>query len=368
MQENNLYRNELKTLRKYVAGKSIEAVKEEFGLDYVNKLASNENPLGPSQFAVDAMVAEASNVHIYPDPSAGVLTEKLSAHLKVRPSQLILGNGGEEVLKMIAMTFINPGDEAIMAKPTFGLYQSSVTLMGGTAIEIDLTADFEHDFNAFYSAITSKTKMIYICNPNNPTGNIMSKDKIDAFMSKIPKHILVVFDEAYFEFACVNASYPNGLDYLSEHNNIVVLRTFSKVAGLAGGRVGYAISTTEHINEMKKVKGVFNVSRIAQAGAVGALQDDNHLTNTVKLNYDSLDEIQAFCDKNELDFVPSGANFIFMKTPIKSDDLFIRLQREGVVIRPGVLWGYNDWIRVSTGTLEQTDNFIETMSKVLAEF
>lgn len=364
---DNMYRKQLKKLRKYTPGKSVESVKKEYSLEYINKLASNENPLGPSPKSIEAMIKEAKSVHLYPDPLALELTNELSKHWGVDSDQLILGNGGEEILSMIAKTFINPGDEAIMASPSFGLYQSSVSLMGGKAIEIPLTKEFEHNFDGFLNYLSDKTKLVYVCNPNNPTGNIMSKDKMDPFVDKLAKDVVLVIDEAYFEFAKINENYPDGLDYLKKRPNTVILRTFSKVAGLAGVRVGYGISSPEIISEMKKTKGVFNVNRMAQVAASGALTDSKHIHATVELNYKSLNMMELFCNKNKIKFVPSNSNFMFIKSPIDSKIIFEEMQKKGVIVRPGFLWGYDDWIRVSTGGLDQTQGFLETFTKIVNE-
>lgn len=364
---SSIYRKELASLKKYVPGKPIEEVKREYGLTDIVKLASNENPLGPSPKAIQAIRDEAENVFLYPESTAPELREAISSKFNISPDQILIGNGGEEILKFIAQMFINKGDEAVMGKPSFGLYNISVSHMGGVPVEVPLTDRFEHDFDAMLDAISPKTKLVYICNPNNPTGNIMTAEKVHRFIQKIPKNVVVVLDEAYYDYAVKNPAYPDGLKILADRPNTLILRTFSKVAGIAGVRVGYAISSEEIIGEMSKVKGVFNASRLAQVAGLAALQDTEHIEATVELNYESLSLMTDFFEKNGLDYIPSNANFIFVKTGLSSHLVNEELLKRGVIIRPGFLWGLDEWNRVSTGTREQTLRFIEALEEILKE-
>lgn len=263
---SSLFRKELATLKKYVPGKPIEEVKKrEYGLTDIVKLASNENPLGPSPKAIQAIKDEAENVFLYPESTSPALREAIANKFNISSEQIMMGNGGEEILKFIAQTFINEGDEAVMGIPSFGLYNISVSHMGGIPVEIPLTDRFDHDFDAMLDAINEKTKLVYICNPNNPTGNIMTAEKVHKFIQRVPAHIVVILDEAYYDYAIKkNPAYPDGIRILEDRPNTVILRTFSKVAGIAGVRIGYAISNEKIIGEMSKVKGVFNSSRLAQ--------------------------------------------------------------------------------------------------------
>jgi histidinol-phosphate aminotransferase len=367
MGTQNLYRKELADLKKYVPGKPVEEVKKEYGLDEIIKLASNENPLGPSPKAIEAIREEAANIHIYPDGNAASLKNELSKKYNLKPENFLLGNGGEEVIKLIAQALINEGDEAIMASPSFALYEICVNHMGGKSIKIPLKDNFEHDFEAFVEAITPKTKIIFVCNPNNPTGNIMPKERIDWLLANIPDHIVLMLDEAYYEYAIKNPDYPESLDVLAKRPNTIILRTLSKVAGLAGIRVGYAISNEEMVGEMTKVKGVFNVNRLAQVAAIAALNDPAHIDKTVDLNYESLQKIIDFCDARDLGYVPSNANFIFMNVKADSKVVFEKLLRRGLIMRPGFLWGYETWARISSGSIEETEKFLLGLGEVLDE-
>lgn len=367
MGTQNLYRKELADLKKYVPGKPIEEVKKEYGLEEIIKLASNENPLGPSPKAIEAIRNEAANIHIYPDGNAADLRTELCKTYNLKPGNFLLGNGGEEIIKMIAQALINEGDEAIMAAPSFSLYEICVNHMGGKSIKIPLKDNFEHDFEAFVEAITPKTKIIFVCNPNNPTGNIMTKERIDWLVANIPDHVVLMLDEAYYEYAIRNDQYPQSLEILEKRPNTIILRTLSKVAGLAGIRVGYAISNEEMVGEMTKVKGVFNVNRLAQVAAIAALNDPDHIEKTVNLNYESLQKIIDFCDARDLDFVPSNANFIFMNFKVDSKVAFEKLLQRGLIMRPGFLWGYETWARISSGSMEETEKFLAGLGEVLDE-
>lgn len=361
----SIFRKELATLKKYVPGKPIEEVKKEYGLTDIVKLASNENPLGPSPKAVEAIKQMAEEVHIYPDGVAADLRDRLGKFYGINPDQIMMGNGGEEIIKMLAYAMVAKDDEVIFAWPSFSLYDISTSLMGGKSVRIETTDDFKHDFKAFVKAVNDKTKMIVVCNPNNPTGNIMTKEEVNYLVDNIPEHVVLVLDEAYYEFAKVNPEYPNGLDILAKRPNTVVLRTFSKVAGLAGVRVGYMISSEEIIAEMIKVKNVFNSNRLAQFAGIAALEDQAHIEKTVELNYISLGMMEEYFDSQNIKYAKSNANFIWVNVAHDSRVVNEELLKRGVIIRPGFLWGYDNYIRISTGTVEQTQRFIDALDEVL---
>ncbi|SHJ52752.1 histidinol-phosphate transaminase [Paramaledivibacter caminithermalis] len=364
MNDNNLFRKEVLTLKRYVPGKPIEEVKKELGLEDIVKLASNENPLGPSKKAVEAIKLEAEKINIYPDPGVGTLREKLAQKYDLSPEQIVVGNGGEEIIKLIAQTFINAGDEAIMASPSFGLYATSVSHMGGIPIQIPLK-NYKHDFESFIEKINEKTKLIFVCNPNNPTGNIMTEEEMDYLFNNIPDNVVVVLDEAYYEYAIKNPRYPDSLKILKERPNTIILRTFSKVAGLAGVRTGYCLTSEEIVNEMTKVKGVFNANRLAQIAAIAALDDEEHIEKTVELNYQSMKVMEKYFEDNNLEYIKSNSNFVFVDVNMDSRVVFQKLLEQGVIIRPGYLWNWDNWLRVSTGTIKQTEKFIEKLDLIL---
>lgn len=359
-----IFRKELDLLRPYVPGKPIEEVQKEYGIDQIEKLASNENPIGPSPKAVEAIIREAQNINFYPDAYAMRLKEAIGKKYDLGHENIIVGNGGEQTLTMVAQTFINHGDEAIMADTTFGLYETSVLNMGGVAVKLPLK-DYKHDLDGFIEKINDKTKIIYICNPNNPLGNILTKEEIDSFVARVPEDVVVLFDEAYYDYAKVNPEYPETLDVLAKRPNTLILRTFSKVGGIAGVRVGYMLTSKEIAGQMGKVKDVFNVNLLAQAAALAVLEDEEHIEKTVKLNYDSLALMEKYFDENKLEYVKSNANFIFVNVGTHSKPVFEDLMKEGVIIRPGFLWGWDNWMRVSTGRIDQTERFIKTLDGIL---
>jgi histidinol-phosphate aminotransferase len=360
----NLFRKELDILRPYVPGKPIEEVQKEYGIDKIEKLASNENPLGPSPKSVEAIIREVQNINFYPDSYAMKLKEAIAEKVGLTHENIVVGNGGEQTLAMVAQVFIDHGDEAIMADTTFSLYETSVLNMGGVAVKLPLK-NYKHDLDGFVEKINDKTKIIYICNPNNPVGNILTKNEIYDFVAKVPEDIVILFDEAYYNYAKVNPEYPETLDILVKRPNTIILRTFSKVGGVAGVRVGYVLTSKEIATQMGKVKDVFNVNSLAQVAALAVLEDEEHIEKTIKLNYESLALMEKYFDENNLEYVKSNANFIFVNVGVHSKWVFEELMKQGVIIRPGFLWGWDNWLRVSTGTIKQTEKFIKALDRIL---
>lgn len=362
----NLFRNEVASIKPYIPGKPVEDLKRELGLEDIIKLASNENPLGPSPKAMEYIIEETKNINMYPDSNCTKLKEKLAEKHNVSIDNIVVGNGGEELLKLIAETFINAGDEAIMANVTFGKYASEVSFLGGVPVEIPLK-NYKHDFEAFINNINKKTKLIYVCNPNNPVGNIMTKKEIEYLVNNVPEDVVIVFDEAYYDYAIKNPEYPQTLDILKDRQNIIILRTFSKVAGIAAVRVGYLLTSKEIAGAVNKTKLVFNVNRLAQAAALGALEDAEHIQKTVELNYKSLALMEKYFEEKKYEYVKSNANFVFVDVKKNSKVVFEKLLQKGVIIRPGYIWAWDNWLRVSTGTIEETQRFISTLEEVLKE-
>lgn len=365
--DKKIFRKELEKLNAYVPGKPIEDVMREYGLTRVVKLASNENPLGPSPKAVAAVQAEAARINIYPDPAVRVLREKLAAKHQVDFDQIMVGNGGESLIQLTAQSIISPGDEVITADPSFSLYEISVSHMGGTVHVVSLLADtFQYDLEAMLALVNEKTKIVYICNPNNPTGTILGKTALDEFVDKLPEHVVLFLDEAYFEFAsAASKDYPDGLEILKRRPNTIVLRTFSKVAGIAGTRLGYIFSNPTMIAEIGKSTGVFSINRLAQVAAAAAIEDDEHIEKSVALNKASLQVFKDFFDAKGLNYVEPGGNFIWVDVKTDTHQLYIDLQKEGVIIRPGFLWGWDSWLRISSGNMQDTEICIEALDKFL---
>ena len=357
------FRENILQIKTYVPGKPIETVKREFGLDDVIKIASNENPLGPSPKAVEAIKEAASEVNQYPDGSCFELRQKLAKHLGVAPENLIFGDGGDEVIFHFAQAFIKEGDEIITPDTTFSEYATSALLMGGTPKVVPMK-NWEIDVDALLKAVTDKTKAIYITNPNNPTGTLLSKEKIDYLIDNMPEDCLLFLDEAYYEYVD-DPDYTNSIKYVKEDKNVLALRTFSKVYGIAGVRIGYGIASKRIIDLMEKTRLPFNVNRIAQKAAIAALDDKEHVANSRKVNKAGKEFLYREFDKLGLEYKPTQGNFVWVDVKTDCKELFAKLQRMGVIIRAGAPFGAPTHIRVSVGTQKELDKFIECLKKVL---
>lgn len=352
----------------YQAGKPIDELIRERGLKRVSKLASNENPLGPSPMAIREMTTALWNVHQYPDMNAFALKSALARLYRLKKENIILGNGSEGIISYIARTFVSPGLEVLTSENTFIGFNITMQAVGAKVKTVPLTKDYRFDVKALARNITDKTKVIYICNPNNPTGTYITKNEFDELMKSVPKHVLVILDEAYFEFAIGKADYPDSMDY--RYDNVLTLRTFSKAYGLAGIRVGYGFGHEDLIANLHKVKLPFEPSLIAQAGAIGALKDRNHLKRTVLNNNRRYDETFEFLTQKGFNPAPSVTNFIMFKTGSfeASEYLFNQLLNCGVIIRPLKANRMTDYVRVSLGTKSEMQHFFAAMEEVLPDY
>lgn len=358
----------IRELQVYQAGKPIDELAREKGLTRISKLASNENPLGPSPFAIREMTNGLWELHRYPDMHAYKLKTALSELYNLKRENIILGNGSEGIMAYISRAFISPGDEVLTSENTFiGFYILSRSV-GAKLKTVPLTSDYKYDVKAMAENITEKTKVIYIANPNNPTGTYITKTEFDSLMKHVPEHVLVILDEAYFEFAQDKEDYPDSMDY--RYDNVITLRTFSKAYGLSGIRVGYGFGNEHLISNLTKVKLPFEPNLIAQLGAVGALKDTPHLERTLKNNNELYDKTFKYLEEKEFNPIPSLTNFITIKTGTEeaSNELFNLLLEEGVIIRPLRANEMPDFVRVSIGTPEEMEHFFEAMDKVLPEY
>jgi histidinol-phosphate aminotransferase len=352
---------QLRDIKVYEPGKPIEETARELGIepDAIIKLASNENPLGPSPKAVRAMRAALKNAHLYPDGSGFYLRKAVAAKVGVAPENVILGNGSNEVIEFLGHAFLNPGDEVITFQYAFIIYKLLATAFAARTIELP-TPNFQQDLSAALDAITPKTRLIFIPNPNNPTGTLISQRAIDGFMSRVPKNIVVVFDEAYFEFL---DDPPDTLQYVREGRNVVVLRTFSKIHGLAGLRIGYAVATADLIEILHKTRQPFNVNSIAQAGALAALEDHAHLRETKRV----IDEGRAYLQEQfsamQIPFVPTVANFVMVNAG-DGCSVFEKLLRQKIIVRPLKGYGLPEWVRITVGTMEENKQLVAALSKL----
>ncbi|MEW6448113.1 MAG: histidinol-phosphate transaminase [Bacillota bacterium] len=353
----------LETLAVYQPGKPIEEVKRELGLEDIIKLASNENPLGPSPKAVAAVTQAAAGVHFYPDGSAYRLREALAARLGLSSDAIIVGNGSNEIVQMLSLALLDPGDEVLMPVPTFPRYEPLARLMGAVPVEVPLNG-YRMDIEAMAARLSPKTKMVYLCNPNNPTGTIVTREEVDWFLERVGPETLVVLDEAYYEYV-THPDYPDGIDYLRGGYNVAVLRTFSKMYGLAGLRIGYGAGHPSLIAELNRVREPFNVNALAQEAALAALADEEFVSVTRRVNEEGKKYLyQAFTARG-ISYVPTEANFIFFDAGREEGYVFRRMLEQGVIIRGG--FGYPTHLRVTIGTAAQNARFITALSKVLAE-
>ena len=359
------HRTAIAPLRPYVPGKPIDDVKREFGLTEVVKIASNENPYGCSpkarQAVIDSMTGPAAA--LYPDGACTALREALAKKFSVTPNRLIFGCGTDEIIAMISKVYVNPGDECITAAVSFSQYAASVVSMGGTMVYSPMK---EHGFDLqdILTKITDKTKVIFIANPNNPTGTMHTAEEQAAFMAKVPPHILVAMDEAYSEFVD-DPNYPDTVAMLDTYPNMLYMKTFSKAYGLASLRVGYAIGQPDVIELFEKIRGPFNVSVQAQAAAAAALYDLDFLKQTAEGNIAVRNYLYAEFDKLGLAYIPTQANFLMVDIKKDSAKAFTDLMKLGYVIRPGVAFGMPTFLRVSLGTLEQMQGFIQALQTIL---
>ncbi|WP_027340525.1 histidinol-phosphate transaminase [Halonatronum saccharophilum] len=363
MSDNKLIRKEILSIKPYIPGKPIEEVKRELGLKEVIKLASNENPLGPSPLAVERMGETIKGVNIYPDGNVHRLREKLSVKLGVEGNQLIFGNGSDEILVMLAQAFIDKGDEVIMAETTFSEYEFATNIMGGEIVKVPLK-DYTHDLKAMAETISDNTKMIFICNPNNPTGTAVGRAEVEDFLDKVNEDIIVVFDEAYYEYVS-DKNYPQSLDYLLDYENLIILRTFSKIYGLGGLRVGYGIANEKIISYLERVRQPFNVNAIAQEGALASLEDQSHIRESLDYNRQGKEYLYREFDKLGLDYVPTETNFILVDLPKSNDQVFKELLKQGIIIRSLSSYGYKTKIRVTIGLPEDNKKFIKALKSLL---
>lgn len=348
----------------YQPGKPIEEVKRELGLETVIKLASNENPFGCSPAVHEAIKREMANIALYPDGAARELTAALAGHLGVEEGQLIFGAGADEVILMIARAFLRPGDETVMARDTFSQYRHNAEVEGAVCVEVPLL-DGKHDLQAMLDEVTDKTRIVWICNPNNPTGTIVTHKEIEAFLGRVGEDVLVVLDEAYAEYV-MSADYGNGCALLNDFPNLVVLRTFSKIYGLASLRIGYGIGHPDVIRAINQVRPPFNTTRLAQKAALAALSDQAFIDRCRTANAEGIRYLeQAFAELGLSSF-PAHGNFIMVDTGKPSAEVFDGLLKRGYIVRAGHQLGdFPTSIRVTVGSREQNEGFIRALGEVL---
>jgi histidinol-phosphate aminotransferase len=359
----------IKRLSPYVPGKPVEQLERELGIQGAIKLASNENPLGPSPRAIEAIRAAAEHVHFYPEGAAPVLRDAVAKHLDVDPIHLVFGNGSDEILLLLTLSLISgPSDEIVIGDPSFAMYEIYATLANAKLTKVPLN-NYAHDLPAMADKVTERTRLVFIANPNNPTGTLVSAKEIAALLERMPPTATVVFDEAYHEFVDP-ADRAETIRYVLEGRNVVVTRTFSKAYALAGLRVGYAIAPRALAGYMDRVRSPFNVNLVAQSAAAAALSDSDHLRKSIEVNTAGRKQLVAGFDKLKLNWVPSSGNFVLVDVSDANgrDGLTVynALLRKGVIVRPTAGFGLPKHIRVSIGTREQNDRFLNALAEVLA--
>lgn len=359
------WKEQLLNLTPYQPGRSIDQVKKEYGLDQIVKLASNENPFGCSETVLSAMNQPPSFFALYPDGYAAELRFVLANHLSVQEEQIIFGNGSDEIIQIVSRALLGPNTNTVMATPTFPQYKHNAVIEGAEIREIPLV-NGEHDLDGMLAAIDENTAAVWVCSPNNPTGTYVSESALLSFLQSVPEDVLVVLDEAYYEYVAAE-DYYKAIDLVNQFANLIVLRTFSKIYGLASLRVGYGIARPETIRALEPAREPFNVNKFAQAAAAAAIEDQQFIENCRQKNREGLEQFYAFCDKYGLSYYPSQGNFILINFNSDGNDVFQFLLEKGYIVRSGKALGFPKSVRVTVGSREQNEGVIEAMEQYLTK-
>jgi histidinol-phosphate aminotransferase len=359
-------RPNLESIKPYKPGKPIEQVVRELKLrGPVDKLASNENPLGPSPKALNALRKELKNLHYYPEDSCHVLRDKLAKRWKVPMDAVLVGNGSVEIILQACLSYLGPETDLVTSAGAFIMAKVGTMVTGARCIEVP-TEDYRHDLDRILENVTERTRIVYLDNPMNPLGTIVTRKELDKFVSRLPEHVLLIVDEAYAEYI-TNRFYPKSLDYVKRKRNVLMLRTFSKVYGLAGLRVGYGITRPELALTIGKVRLPFNVNRAAQVAAAAALDDTAHAERSRKLVEAGKKTIYAELKRLQVFHIPSSTNFVLANFAVDSSVVFEGLQRRGVITRPVKQYGFPNALRVTIGDANQNKRFLKALAAVLEE-
>lgn len=359
------WKEQINGMKAYQPGKSIDAVKREFGLDKIVKLASNENPFGCSPKVHEFIAKESINFALYPDGYATDMRAAVAKHLGVSGDELIFGNGSDELISIISRALLHPGVNTVMGKPTFSQYSLNAKIEGAEIREVPLK-DGNHDLDAMLEAIDDNTTLVWICSPNNPTGVVVEDEPLKAFLEKVPQDVLVVLDEAYFEYVA-NEKHKDTISYIHEYPNLIILRTFSKAYGLAAFRVGYGIANKDLIAKLDPIRGPFNNTVLSQAVVQVALQDQEYIEKCCKENRKGVKQFEKYCQEHDLHYYPTDTNFILMEVKTDSDVVFQKLMQRGFIIRSGNALGTPDYIRVTVGTEAQNEGLLAQLTAILEE-
>ncbi|MEK6713450.1 MAG: histidinol-phosphate transaminase [Nitrospirota bacterium] len=352
----------IKNLVPYQPGKPIEELEREIGIKGVIKLASNENPLGASRKAIDAIKEYMDKkVHRYPDGGGFYLRRALAKKWGVSMESVILGNGSNEIIELLIRTLVSPGDNAVTSENTFSVYRLIMTAANGTIITVPMK-DERFDLKAIAGKINSRTRLVFIANPNNPTGTMVTAPEMKDFMNSVPHDVMIVFDEAYAEYV-TSDQYPDSLSYLKDGRNVTILRTFSKIYGLAGLRIGYGLTTVEIADMMNRVRQPFNTNALAQVGALAALEDVSHIEESRRINNEGKEYLYKEFDSMGINYIPTEANFIYFRAGDEGRTIFNAMLKDGIIIRH--MGGAN--LRVTIGLPEENRKFVAALTKVLGK-
>jgi histidinol-phosphate aminotransferase len=358
----------VRSLQPYQPGKPIEELQREYGLKEIVKLASNENPLGPSPVALGAIKDKLNELSRYPDGNGFTLKQQLCRKLSVSPDQITLGNGSNDILEFVARTFVQPNEEIIFSEYSFAVYPLVTQAIGARA-QVVPSKDWGNDLQGILERINEKTRLIFIANPNNPTGTWLTSGELGSFMKQVPENVLVVLDEAYFEYAhhplMAIKDFPDGLTLLGDFHNLIISRTFSKAYGLAGLRVGYGISNPVIADLLNRVRQPFNVNSLALAAASAALDDQRHIEKSVETNKLGLDQLVSAFNSLSLPFIPTAGNFISFDLGRPAERVYLELLKRGVIVRPVANYSMPNHLRVTIGTRQENEIFINALTDVV---
>ena len=347
-------------IQPYQPGKPIEELERELGISGAIKLASNENPVGPSPMALAAAHDALREVNRYPDAGCFVLRRRLATHLGVDPDELLIGAGADEILGLIGQTYLGPGDEAVFVWPSFAMYPIYVKTAGATAVPVPLTPGLVHDLDAMAAAVTPRTRVVFLCNPNNPTGTAVGSAAFERFVEGLSSDVILALDEAYCEYAR-RPDFPRSLEWIRRRPGTIVLRTFSKISGLAGVRIGYGVADPELAGYLQRARHPFNVSRLAEAAALGALEDDEFRERTRRTNAEGIEYLTRELRALGVEVWPTDANFLLARAGAGTQ---ARLLREGVIVRPLTAFGMPDHVRISVGLRKENERLIEALRRL----
>ena len=351
------------SLKPYVAGKPLEELEREYGITDAVKLASNENPLGPSPLAINAIQQAVKDLHRYPNGGSYYLSERISNYFGIKKENIILGNGSDDIIAMLARVLLQCGDEAVLPRPSFLFYEIMIRSSGAIPVEVPLK-DCLTDLSSMLERIGPKTRLIFLTNPHNPTGALIAKPAMDEFVREIPADVVLIIDEAYIEFVR-EPNCPRSIDYLDSGKVVVGLRTFSKAYGLAGLRIGYGLMPSFLADILNRIRQPFNVNSLAQAAAIAALDDEAFLQDTIELVSDEMNFIYTSLDDRGIEYLKSQANFLLIKVGKDANEVFENLLKQGVIVRSMTSYGYPDCIRVNVGLHDENVRMLEALDKVL---